>query len=88
MRAKSLQSFPTLYDAMDCGPPGSSVHGILQANILQWVPCTPPRNLPNPEITPMSLISPTLAGRLFTTRATWEALIPSLQDLLKDDPKR
>ena len=46
----------------------------LEPDILQWVPCTPPRNLPNPEITPMSLISPTLAGRFFTTRATWEAL--------------
>ena len=31
------QSFPTLYDPMDCGPPGSSVHGILQARILEWV---------------------------------------------------
>ena len=28
---------PTLCDPMDCGPPGSSVHGILQARILQWV---------------------------------------------------
>ena len=28
---------PTLYDRMDCSPPGSSVHGILQARILEWV---------------------------------------------------
>ena len=28
---------PTLYDTMDCRPPGSSVHGILQARILEWV---------------------------------------------------
>ena len=34
---KSLQSCPTLCDAMDCSPPGSSVHGILQARILEWV---------------------------------------------------
>ena len=27
----------TLCDPMDCGPPGSSVHGILQARILEWV---------------------------------------------------
>ena len=27
---------PTLYDPMDCSPPGSSVHGILQARILEW----------------------------------------------------
>ena len=28
---------PTLCNPMDCGPPGSSVHGILQARILEWV---------------------------------------------------
>ena len=37
VRAKSLQSCPTLYDPVDCSPPGSSVHGILQARILEWV---------------------------------------------------
>ena len=31
------QSCPTLYTSMDCSPPGSSVHGILQARILEWV---------------------------------------------------
>ena len=35
--AKLLQSRPTLCDPMDCHPPGSSVHGILQAKILEWV---------------------------------------------------
>ena len=34
---KSLQSCPTLCDPLDCSPPGSSVHGILQARILEWV---------------------------------------------------
>ena len=37
VRAKLLQSCPTLCDPMDCRPPGSSVHGILQARILEWV---------------------------------------------------
>ena len=37
MCAQSLQSYPTLCDAMDCSPPGSSIHGILQARILEWV---------------------------------------------------
>ena len=37
VHGKSLQSCPTLYDSMDCGPPGSSVQGILQARILEWV---------------------------------------------------
>ena len=31
------QSCPTLCDPMDCSPPGSSVHGVLQARILEWV---------------------------------------------------
>ena len=35
--AKSLQSCLTLGDPMDCSLPGSSVHGILQARILEWV---------------------------------------------------
>ena len=30
------QSCPTLYDSMDCSPPGSSVHGIFQARVLEW----------------------------------------------------
>ena len=34
MHAKSLQSCPTVFDPMDCCLPGSSVHGILQARIL------------------------------------------------------
>ena len=35
--AKSLQSCLTLCDPLDCSPPVSSVHGILQARILEWV---------------------------------------------------
>ena len=34
--AKSLQSYPTLCDPMDCSPPGSSIHGIFQARVLEW----------------------------------------------------
>ena len=37
MCTKSLQSCPTLCDPMDCSLPGSSVHGILQAVILEWI---------------------------------------------------
>ena len=35
--AKSLQSCPTLSDPMDCSLPGSSVHGVFQARVLEWV---------------------------------------------------
>ena len=34
--AKSLQSYPTLCDPIDSSPPGSRVHGILQARTLEW----------------------------------------------------
>ena len=37
VHVKSLQSCLTLCDPMDCSPPGSSVHGIPQARILEWV---------------------------------------------------
>ena len=37
MHAKSLQLCPTLFDPIDCSLPGSSVHGILQERILEWV---------------------------------------------------
>ena len=30
------QSCPTLCDPMDCSPPGSSIHGIFQARVLEW----------------------------------------------------
>ena len=36
-KAKLLQSYSSLCDPMDCGLPGSSVHGISQARILEWV---------------------------------------------------
>ena len=31
------QSCPTLLDPMDCSPPGSFIHGIIQAGVLEWV---------------------------------------------------
>ena len=37
VHAKSLQSFPTLWDLMHCSLSQSSVHRILQARILEWV---------------------------------------------------
>ena len=39
---------------MDCSPPGSSVHGILEATILEWVAVPSPEDLPNPGIKPRS----------------------------------
>ena len=49
---KSLQSRLTFCDSMDCSQPGPSVHGILQARILEWVACPPLEDFPDPEIKP------------------------------------
>ena len=67
---------------MDYSPPGSSVHGVLQAGILEWVPFPSPGAPPNSGTEPMSLKSPTLAGGFFITSATWEASDTSLLLLL------
>ena len=48
------QSCLTLCDPMDYSPPGSAVHGILQARILEWVAIPFSRDLPNPGIKPRS----------------------------------
>ena len=58
---------------MDYSPPGSSVHGILQAKYWNGFPSLPPGDLPDPGIKPTSLMSPALADMFFTTRTTWEA---------------
>ena len=51
---------------MDYRPPGSSVHGILQARILDELPCPFPGALPDPGFKPASLTSPALVGGFFT----------------------
>ena len=77
MHDKLLQSYLTVCDLMDCSSPGSSVHGILQAIILEWVAMPSSKDLPDPGVKPVSLMSPALAGRFFTTSVTWEAqLLP------------
>ena len=48
------QSCLTFCNPTDYSAPGSSVHGIFQARILEWVSCPPPGDLPNPEIEPRS----------------------------------
>ena len=48
MKVKSeselAQSSPTLSDPMDCSLPGSSIHGIFQARVLEWGAIVPSRN--------------------------------------------
>ena len=64
--AKSLQLCLTLCGHLDCSLPGSSVHEVLQARILQWVAIPFSRDLPDPGIIPAFLTSPAWAGGFFT----------------------
>ena len=73
MCAKLLQSRMTLSDTMNSSPPGSSVHGILQARILGGFPLPPLGHLTDQGIKPVSPASPLSAGRFFTTSPSWEA---------------
>ena len=64
----SLQSCPILCDPMNCSPPGSSVHGILQARILEWVAMSFSRGSSwTRDQTHVSWIA------LFITSTSWEA---------------
>ena len=49
--------------------------GFSRQEYWSGLPCPPPRDLTDPGIKPVSLMSPALAGRFFTTSATWE--VPS-----------
>ena len=70
MKVFVTQSYPTLCDPMDCHPPGSSVHGISQARILEQVAIPFSRGSSRPR-------DPTwvshAAGRVFTVGVTREA---------------
>ena len=55
---------PTLRDTMDCSPPGSSVHGVPQGTVLDWVAISFFRDLPDQGIEP---VSPALSGGFFST---------------------
>ena len=67
------ESCPTLYDPMDHRPPGSSVHGILQARILEWVAVSLSRG--SSWLRDGTWVS-CIAGRFFTIWATKEANYP------------
>ena len=69
------QSFPTVCDPMDCSPPGSSVRGILQARIPEWVAI--PFFRGSSQLRNQNWVSHT-AGRFFTDWAAREAHIVSI----------
>ena len=57
VHAESLQLCVTLGDPMDYSPPGSSVHEILHTRILEWLPCLPPGDIPDPGIETEDLVT-------------------------------
>ena len=69
VRTESLRFRLTLCDPIDCSLPGSSVHGLLQVRILEWVAILFSRGAPRPR----DQTRVCLAGGFFTTSATWEA---------------
>ena len=72
--AKSLQSCPTLCDPMDCNPPGSSIHGIFQARVLEWgaiaAAAAPPNSLQVPVLVPQAKQLTTGQGYILTHQQT------------------
>ena len=75
MKVLVPQSCPTLCDPMDCSPSGSSVHGILQARIPEWVAMPSSRGFfQSRDQTQVSQI----AGRFFTVWATGQSLLVRL----------
>ena len=64
---KSLQLCPNLCDPMNCSPSASSVHGTLQARILECIFMLSSGDLPNSGMELAFLRSPTLADRFFIT---------------------
>ena len=61
------QSYLTLCDPIDYSPPGSSVHGIFQERILEWVAISFSKGSSGPRNRIVSLVSPAMAGKFFTS---------------------
>ena len=72
---QSLSCVRLFCDPMDCSLPGSSVHGIYLAEMLEWVAISFSGDLPNPGI---KATSPALAGVFFITEPPGKPLFPIL----------
>ena len=70
-RFSCVHPFATLWTIAHQTP----LHGIYQQEVWSGLPFLTPGDLPDPGIEPVSLASSALAGRFFTTRATWEAQV-------------
>ena len=75
--ATSLQACLTLCNPINQSLPGSFVHGILQARILEWVAISCSKGSSWLRNRTHCLLCPALAGRFFITTTTWEACLCS-----------
>ena len=69
-----VRLFATLWTVARQAPLSIGFSGFSRQEYWSGLPSSPPGDLPNPGIEPESLVSPALAGRFFTSSATWEAL--------------
>ena len=67
LESEVAQSCPTLCGPMDCSPPGSSIHGFLQARVLEWIVIPIFRGSSQPRD---QTWVPCITGRFFTISAT------------------
>ena len=79
---------PTLCDPRDCSSPGSSVYGVSQSRILEWVAISYARGSSDSGIKTISLASPAVAVGFFTISTTWKAQYwaPLVAQLVKNLP--
>ena len=84
------QSYPTVGDPMDCSPPGSSVHGVPQAGILEWIAILFSRGSSQPREDPLHcrqiLYHLSHQVRLLTKDTTYQSLEPHLDTKPHYDP--
>ena len=64
MHVHNFELCPIFWNVVDCNLSGSSVLGILQASIFEWLPFPPLRDPPNPGIEIIPPVSSALAGKL------------------------
>ena len=81
---KHTQSCPTLCNPMDCSPPGSSIHGILQARILEWVAI--PFSRGSSQFKDQTWVS-CIVGRFFTSEPPGKPIINSIYAFIKTHSK-
>ena len=73
MHAKSVLLCQAVCNPMDCSPPGSSVHSILQERILEWAPCPPPGDPPDTGMEPRAPAALVLCRQILYGWTTGEA---------------